>query len=139
MIQRKTAIGIVPRGPVRVISTNPDRPNTYVVQDLTTDHRLTVHASELYQFEGSYTDAELKHWAARNEGEYVVRKVADHRRQAGNLQFLLLWEGYDDDEGTWTDYSREIDGLAALDAYINEHPRLKLPSLRNGRHAGKSP
>ncbi len=89
---------------------------------------LVVHAEQMFEFQGQYTDEELKNWAARNEQLYVVRSITDHRMEKGNLQLYLTWEGYDDDEGTWTTFNADINKLEALGKYLELHPDLKLPS-----------
>jgi hypothetical protein len=101
--------------------------NCYSCQDLRTLKVLKFDVTRLkaYQQDPAMGAQEA---AASDEGEYVVDEIVAHRGSAKDkkaLRFRVRWRGYEPDEDTWEAYST-VKELAALDAYLKTHPKLRL-------------
>ena len=60
--------------------------------------------------------------------EYIVEAILSHRgpvKKKSKMEFLVRWAGYSEEENSWEPYAAVKD-LAALDAYLAEHPELGL-------------
>ncbi|KAG9389429.1 Chromo (CHRromatin Organization MOdifier) domain [Carpediemonas membranifera] len=78
IVRRNTTGHVITRGPCRIIRKT-ERPNVYIVRDFTLNKDFEAHADSLTHFRGTYTDKELADWAARHQGEYLVRSILAHR------------------------------------------------------------
>ena len=116
------------RGPYRVIER---KSNTYSVVDLISQQVTYFDASRLilwHDRSDSTSDSAAKarqEAALRDNDEFVVEKIVDHKKVSSRLEFRIRWLGYAPEEDTWLPY-REVKDLAALDEYLAAHPELKL-------------
>ena len=46
------------------------------------------------------------------DGQYVVESVVDKRKRAGQIEYLIKWQGYDDTDNTWERMSGPFVGLS---------------------------
>ncbi len=124
LLIRQTAVKPVTRGPLRVLGAS-SRPNVYQVRDFTTKTTFDAHADSLHLLKGNYTDAELAHWAARMQEEYVVERIVQHRTVGEDVELEVHWLGYDDADDSWLKYDKDTDKLEALDTYVSTLPELR--------------
>ncbi|KAG9395272.1 Chromo (CHRromatin Organization MOdifier) domain [Carpediemonas membranifera] len=113
-------------GPYTVQEVHADQ--TFVsLLNLRTDKLETFHLSRVFPFNGQYSNADLRDIAARDPQEYTVEAIVDHRlgRRRRQHRFLVRWAGYSADFDEWLPYA-EVRDLAALDAYLADHPGLQL-------------
>lgn len=61
------------------------------------------------------------------EDEYVIEKIVDRRCQHGDLQYLIKWKDYPDDENTWEPLPNIEwkEGVEAFDKRYDEERRAK--------------
>ncbi len=66
----------------------------------------------------------IQYTCIRIKDEFVVEKIVSHRGKTKNtIRFLVHWLGYPDSEDSEIGFDQAKD-LAALDAYLVEHPEL---------------
>ena len=85
---------------------------TYVVKTSPTSRR-EVHLSQLKPYVEDvvgrswplyYTAVDDGSGVETTPGEYNVEKIVAHKStKTGGLQFLVKWEGYNEEENTWED------------------------------------
>jgi hypothetical protein len=68
---------------------------------------------------------DLRAEAAKEMGEYVVRRIVEHKgslstRLRAHAKFLVEWDGYDEEENSWLDWE-QVKKLEALDVYCKLH------------------
>jgi hypothetical protein len=117
------------RGPLRIVSR--ERSDLYELLDLVSNKLLKVHLSRLRKLhlDDSTTIEDILRIAGIDQGEFVVSEILDHRwvgsRNKRQLEFLVRWENYEPGDDTWEPLDNLKD-VAALDAYSQAHPELKL-------------
>jgi cleavage and polyadenylation specificity factor subunit 1 len=116
------------RGPFIVIEKLHD--SIYRVQDLISNKSLDVHINRMIEFAApaSITPVDLIALAATDQDEFIVEAILAHRGNAkkkSSLEFLIKWQGYEDEFNTWEPYSLVKD-LQLLDQYAQQHPNLRI-------------
>jgi len=101
---RKDKVAPTWQGPARVIEKVNDR--SFLVRNLASKVERTMHAQHLKRYvQGDHTDiAALENIAARGGTGYLVDKILAHRwTPEGHCEFLVRWQGFEDDAGdqTW--------------------------------------
>ena len=84
------------KGPFQVVNNIGTR---YTVRNLLTNTHEDVLIHRLYPFNYDEDNIDPKAIAAKDNQEFVVKKILDHigdPKRKGSLQFLVHWEGYDD-------------------------------------------
>jgi hypothetical protein len=74
------------------------------------------------------TPVDLIALAATDQDEFIVEAILAHRGNAkkkSSLEFLIKWQGYEDEFNTWEPYSLVKD-LQLLDQYAQQHPNLRI-------------
>jgi hypothetical protein len=93
---------------------------------------LEFHVSQLrpYTLDISPTAITPLEVAARDNEEYVVDAILDHRvsdggsiKKRSSLEFLVAWLGYSEDYHSWEPYAHVKD-LIALQDYVEATPAL---------------
>ena len=91
------------KGPLRVLAVLSD--HLYELEDIQTGEKMTVHGSRIKFFRNSEmdTDAAVHNYLAFQAGEYcIVEEILDIRKHHGQIQVLVRWKGFDDEDPTWT-------------------------------------
>ncbi|KAG9390150.1 hypothetical protein J8273_8189 [Carpediemonas membranifera] len=111
------------RGPLLVVGAGSD-PNVYEIQDLSSLKSFFVHQERLRKFlPGTLTANQIAELAAAQAGEYIVDKIIGHSLDdQGRLVLRISWQGYEEAESTDEIFNRDLDKLAAVDIYLDEHP-----------------
>jgi transposase InsO family protein len=118
-------------GPYSVVSPDTQL-NSYIIEDILTKKRRTVHISTLKPF-AFHSQPDLDEAAKMgNLNLDRVEKIVAHAvdEPTGALMFLVRWAGYGPEDDTW-ELLPTVDKLAALDEYLIENPELKLSPLTN--------
>ena len=112
------------RGPLVVVHAVGT--NRVLCQDLTTLKNVELHVERLKRYCTDRTEDPVAVAAADKE-EFEVEAIVDHRtaKNKSGWQFRVRWRGYEPEEDSWLPY-KQVKELAALDAYLEAHPELRL-------------
>eukprot|EP00762_Andalucia_godoyi_P007957 ANDGO_01279.mRNA.1 Retrovirus-related Pol polyprotein from transposon 412 len=110
------------KGPLVVTGSHG---NVYACEDLLTGKIREYHVSRLKRFLADQVDNPVA-VAVTDGEEWEVQEIVEHRGKGKkNIEFRIRWKGFGSEDDTWLGYS-EVRDLAALDAYLESHPGLKL-------------
>ena len=113
------------RGPMRVVSGLNSR---YVLLDLITGKEKVYHVSDMKPFVFDPAIVDPVDIARRDYMEFFIEKILEHRgnlKRKTDLQFLVKWLGYEDQNNSWEPYS-ELRDSEQLHQYLLEN---NLPHL----------
>lgn len=97
-----------------------------------------IESAERKALKHEYKRKKTIKWAKRKASKEIpVDYIVDHKMSSGmhkpahanataeQMLFKLHWKGHDDSEETWEPYA-SCKELAAMDAYIRDHPELSI-------------
>ncbi len=114
---RPSKLAPLHNGPFRVVSWNN---HFYQLSSLVDDGHFTVHEARPIRYSGTDVD-EARRLAAQDADEYVVHSVTDHKVVDDVLMLRLHWDGYPESADTWQPVDEDVEGTAAVDAYLDAH------------------
>ena len=110
---------------MRVVSGLNSR---YVLLDLITGKEKVYHVSDMKPFVFDPAIVDPVDIARRDYMEFFIEKILEHRgnlKRKTDLQFLVKWLGYEDQNNSWEPYS-ELRDSEQLHQYLLEN---NLPHL----------
>ena len=113
------------RGPLRVVSSKQQH---YTLYDLVVQKEKLFHVSNLKPFLFDPLKVDPLDIARRDYSEFFVDKIISHRghtNRRADVQFLVRWLGYEEEDDTWEPYSF-LRQVSQLHVYLTANRLTKL-------------